>query len=413
MGYIYNYDFRNTLAFVTDPGDGADLVHQFYDYPRFSVQGPQFGWVVEPTSSVDGDSAYPPQLAGCNYQLNNGTQAEFRADFGPTGYAVRIGLALGLAGNFSTVQHAEVYDNATLIATVDGPSVVGNFLDIGSVDRAHATFVANQNKLIRVKTSGVLRVKIGTTTNLGDATAIANLSLEYILYPVSATIDAAGTTLTVVLSTPITGPITGSTGLTITASGGAATLSSPSITAGVYTATISRAIQTDETVTLGSSSSNITDAFTPATTVPDFSGYPVANDSDQGLVVPDAPTNFTATANDTGGVDFELDQTGTTPDGWTIQADGTPGQDFGSYVQFDVPIADALAGHFTIDSLMLGPEYIFRARAYFTDDDTAHSDWSNTDTATPTRGARRLQIGSSRSGVRFGSTVGSRSGVQL
>jgi len=92
----------------------------------------------------------------------------------------------------------------------------------------------------------------------------------------SATINAAGTTLTVVWSENVTN----SSGLVLTPSGGSASLvyASGSGTS-TYTYTISRPILDAETATIGATSSNIVDGAT--NTLADFSGTSVTNNSTQ------------------------------------------------------------------------------------------------------------------------------------
>jgi hypothetical protein len=69
----------------------------------------------------------------------------------------------------------------------------------------------------------------------------------------------------------------------------------------------------------------------------------------------------------------------------------------------------------TAMALNAGTLYYFKVSAYNGTGESAASSAITAETASAlaTPGARRLQLGSSRSGVRFGSTVGSRSGVQL
>ena len=92
----------------------------------------------------------------------------------------------------------------------------------------------------------------------------------------SATINAAGTTLTVVWSENVTN----SSGLILTPSGSSASLvyASGSGTS-TYTYTITRTILDEETVTIGATSSNIVDGAT--NTLANFSGTSVTNNSTQ------------------------------------------------------------------------------------------------------------------------------------
>ena len=100
----------------------------------------------------------------------------------------------------------------------------------------------------------------------------------------SASINASGTTLTISFTetgSPPVLPASGATGFTITPSGGATTLSSPSISGTTYTATTSRTITQNETITLAYSPGNITDSATSPNSLAAFSGQTVSNNSTQ------------------------------------------------------------------------------------------------------------------------------------
>lgn len=115
------------------------------------------------------------------------------------------------------------------------------------------------------------------------------------------TIDAAGTTLTVVFSENVTG----SGGLSLSPSGGPASLvyASGSGTS-TYTYTISREILLGETVTLSASSSNIVDGA--ANTLANFTGSSITNNSTQTAGVGDSlrPTVFPSVPSEPGTAGF-------------------------------------------------------------------------------------------------------------
>lgn len=98
----------------------------------------------------------------------------------------------------------------------------------------------------------------------------------------SAAVDTAGTTLTVAFveaGSPPVLPASGATGFTLTASGGAATLSGWSISGTTGTATVSRAILAGETLTLAYAPGNVTDSATTPNALASFSGLSVLNNS--------------------------------------------------------------------------------------------------------------------------------------
>jgi hypothetical protein len=96
----------------------------------------------------------------------------------------------------------------------------------------------------------------------------------------SASVDSFGTTLTVELfeaNSPPVLPASGVTGFTLTASGGAVTLSSAAISGTEYTATLSRAVTMNESLSLAYAPGNVTDSASPPNAMASFSGFPVAN----------------------------------------------------------------------------------------------------------------------------------------
>jgi hypothetical protein len=98
----------------------------------------------------------------------------------------------------------------------------------------------------------------------------------------SASVNAAGTTLTINFTetgSPSVLPASGVTGFALTASGGAATLSATAISGTTYTATISRPILSGETLTLAYAPGNVTDSASPPNAMASFSGTSVTNNS--------------------------------------------------------------------------------------------------------------------------------------
>jgi hypothetical protein len=119
----------------------------------------------------------------------------------------------------------------------------------------------------------------------------------------SASVNAAGTTLTITFTetgSPPVLPASGATGFTLSASLGAVTLAAPSISGTTYTATISRAIRTGETLTLAYAPGNVTDSAISPNAMVTFSGTSVTNNSTQAM-----PSTATVSGPSSGNVSTE------------------------------------------------------------------------------------------------------------
>jgi hypothetical protein len=185
---------------------------------------------------------------------------------------------------------------------------------------------------------------ITATTGMHLSTFSATDAVSDVTAPVvaSASVNAAGTTFTVNFTeagSPPVLPASGATGFTLNASLAAVTLSSPSISGTTYTATISRAIRSGETLTLDYASGNVTDSATSPNSLVGFTGTSVTNNSTQAMpstatvagpssgTVGAESTAFTATLNVTappGGTVVNLASNGSgdvfhaTPGGGTV-----------------------------------------------------------------------------------------------
>jgi hypothetical protein len=142
----------------------------------------------------------------------------------------------------------------------------------------------------------------------------------------SANVNSAGTTLTIAFTeagSPPVLPASSVTGFTLTASGGAVTLSSTAISSTTFTATTSRTIASGETLTLGYTPGNVTDSATSPNSLATFSGTSVANNSTQTATAttytaPLSPTTITAGQTTTATITPDASYTGTitgTPSG--------------------------------------------------------------------------------------------------
>ncbi len=186
--------------------------------------------------------------------------------------------------------------------------------------------------------------------------------------PSSASINSAGTTLTVhwteTGSAPVL-PSTGGTGLSLAGlSHGAATLSSVNTTGTVTTATISRAIFSDETPTLSGTSTNFTDSADAPNAVADFSGFAITNDSTDTYVppAPDAPSAPSLSVMSSTAIDVTTPAYGANTASWDLQrapdSSGSPG----TWATTDVGAAASSTVHVT--GLSPGAKYWFRLVAH-------------------------------------------------
>jgi hypothetical protein len=111
----------------------------------------------------------------------------------------------------------------------------------------------------------------------------------------SANADTTGTTLTIGFtetgSLPVL-PASGATGFTLSASGGAVSLSSPAISGTTYTARISRTILAGETLTLAYAPGNVTDSAGTPNAMASFSGTSVTNNGTHTSTLTSGPASF-------------------------------------------------------------------------------------------------------------------------
>lgn len=135
-------NLRATNAYVTDAAGQVPVANGGTNLPAYpksiTLDSDTFdvGWVV---GTVDGardrDSAYDTRLAGTNFATNaSGSPTEFRIDLlgGAGDYEIR--LASGDPTGFGTTKpHIKIYDDTTLLATIDGTAGIADFMDTTGV----------------------------------------------------------------------------------------------------------------------------------------------------------------------------------------------------------------------------------------------------------------------------------------
>ena len=266
-----------------------------------SVSGTDAGRITDAMTALSAN----PYLIG---QATTGLLAWVRAGYAPTNAALHNTASDG--GDIGAVAYATV---GPTTATITGPSsgavsaastnftvTLNTAAPLGGTTIALAssvggdTFTPSSLTITSGNTTGTFTITPGsspgsrTITPTASGITFSPTTLAYtgldITPPVlaSAAVNAAGTTLTVTFtetSSPPVLPASGATGFTLSASGGAVTLSSPAISGTTYTATTSRAIYNGEIITLAYSPGNVTDSATSPNALVAFSLSAVTNNS--------------------------------------------------------------------------------------------------------------------------------------
>lgn len=176
------FNFRSTLAFVTDPTD-TQFVDGIHTYPT-TANGVTFGWESGFTAANERNrsAAVDARLAGVHFSANTGTTpAVFRVDLVQTGDH-NVYIALGDANSAAQVQTCVLKDNTTTFATVatNAATLLHHFIDATGVDRtSEADWVTNNVFVLRTFASMILRVNIGGGSGLSNS-SIAHLRVVFV-----------------------------------------------------------------------------------------------------------------------------------------------------------------------------------------------------------------------------------------
>lgn len=151
-------NFRATAGYVTD---GAGQTYCTADSYPVTRGGATFGWETAGIDTRDRNNAIDVRLAGINFTGAGGDS--WRIDLTATGsYDIR--LALGDASNAQTIT-CEVYDNATLKATISGTtSGALRWFDATGVERTDVTWPTSNAAITHTFASTILRLKHGAGT---------------------------------------------------------------------------------------------------------------------------------------------------------------------------------------------------------------------------------------------------------
>lgn len=170
------FNFRGTLAFVTD-GSDEYFVAAADTYPKTYVAGVVGGWEVGGAGGLD-RAVQDRRLSGVGYAFNNTSpQPVFRVDLPAVGdYNIRL-AAGDQAGNQS--QYVQLVDNATVFVTMTALFSAGNeFRDATAVARTAAAWPGSNAAVLRTFASTIFRMRICDPGGVaGGITTIAHLQI--------------------------------------------------------------------------------------------------------------------------------------------------------------------------------------------------------------------------------------------
>lgn len=178
MSYNFGFDFRITLAFVTDPLNCTWVESQspIDTYP-VTRDGITFGWTVAPDGGArDRSTGVDARLAGCAQSNNNDTTNNFRVDLPAIGLWT-VDLALGDQGAGVGPFTVLLKDTASLLKTWQLASIIANhYWDASEVERTSDTdWVANHVTQNYTFATTILNLQIGK--NQSGSTNIAHMRL--------------------------------------------------------------------------------------------------------------------------------------------------------------------------------------------------------------------------------------------
>jgi hypothetical protein len=169
----FAFDFRATLAFVTDPNYASAVLAETYPHTYTnglsnSITG---GFVGGNVASRDRNASNDPRLAGIN--VNNSGNAtgpfftKFRVDLPQTGQW-SIWAAFSDPSN-PQQQYVTFLDNVTSIASYSNVATNANqFMDASGNLWSQATFFANQVPIVYVFASTMFFVQVGPSSSMGS-----------------------------------------------------------------------------------------------------------------------------------------------------------------------------------------------------------------------------------------------------
>lgn len=152
-------NFRSTAGYCTDPANTTYVLAETYPTTRNSWT---FGWDGG-LEYDDRNSGIDCRLAGAHKWANNQTPRVFRIDLLSAG-SKDIHIALGDASADRAYQYVEVYDNATLLLTIDkssGTTAPAWYDAGGNLRSSAALWTANEVAFNATFASTTCYVKLG------------------------------------------------------------------------------------------------------------------------------------------------------------------------------------------------------------------------------------------------------------
>jgi hypothetical protein len=191
MTWIKGFNFRATIAYVTDGADETYVLGSTNQSPEpypTTRNGVTFGYTDTDNGTLqdrDRDSTNDRRLAGGHRPDESGTHflTIFRVDLPAIGdYIIR--LALGdatTACGSGTLTYARIRDNGNVLATLSGTtSAAQRFLDATGVERTNLNWVANNLSITKTFTSTIFELVLGDGATSAVQWPVAHLYLEQV-----------------------------------------------------------------------------------------------------------------------------------------------------------------------------------------------------------------------------------------
>lgn len=201
MAFDEGFNFRSTLAYVTDPSD-TQFVNHTKTYSTTSG-GVTFGWEYSYFVTIrDRDAGVDARLAGHN-RVDVNVVHPFRVDL-PSAGDYEITLAMGDQGYPSGPMYYRIVDDTSVLytspgyASDTGPSTGagGRFFD--AADTLHtsaANWVSNQVPVTYTFASTIFRLEIGKAGTVGS-TGLCHLRIRSVTPPTAINANSVSMALT-------------------------------------------------------------------------------------------------------------------------------------------------------------------------------------------------------------------------
>ena len=163
MPFDQGFDFRDTLAYVTDPAGSNFTFSDGYPITIGSATaGYDQGSPGTPIQTRNRNSGNDARIAGMHFS-NSTAEMRFRVDLPSTG-DYTIHLALGDA-SYSVDCYVEIQDTTTILSTVQGNTGAANsFLDATQTVYTAANWPGSETGILLTFTTTILRVRVGVQT---------------------------------------------------------------------------------------------------------------------------------------------------------------------------------------------------------------------------------------------------------